>query len=478
MLLDKFRDTCASGAEKLALIDSAGAVSFGEFARRVDGLAAALHADGLRMGQAVAMSIPDERDHLMASFALLRLGCPQVTFAAPDTAEQRRALIAKCGVAAVLASSAEADLGVPVIMPDFEAAASARAPAYTGPVPGDDTIAALFTGSGTTGTFKVIPVSHAAVVRQGMTRHVATASGVEYVPAPVEFLYPKKHRLRGLLFGYTSLLVAAEHSAIPEICRAYGVDILRLSPSQAQSLADPETTSRIPASTAVYVGGSRISGSLRSAFLERQTATLHVEYGATETGNIAVATPEMHALYPDGVGKPLPGVDLEIVDEDDRPLPAGVEGLIRIRTPGMASGYLNDEELTAKVFRGGWFRGGDRGSLTPEGVLVFGGRADDMMILGSINIFPAEIEKVAEIYPGVLECAAFPMRSSVHGDIPMLAVVQGDGCDLGGLLSHCRQHLGIRAPRKVVGLAEIPRNAQGKVQRRDLSARAARGEFR
>jgi acyl-coenzyme A synthetase/AMP-(fatty) acid ligase len=110
-------------------------------------------------------------------------------------------------------------------------------------------------------------------------------------------------------------------------------------------------------------------------------------------------------------------------------------------------------------------------------VLVFGGRADDMMILNSINIFPAEIEKVAEGFPGVIECAAFPMRSPVHGDIPMLAVVGADGCDLKALMTYCRERLGIRAPRKVIGLPEIPRNPQGKVVRRELSARAAHGEF-
>jgi acyl-coenzyme A synthetase/AMP-(fatty) acid ligase len=313
------------------------------------------------------------------------------------------------------------------------------------------------------------------MMAQALTRHTAVPLGIEYVPSPIEFLYSKKHRLRSAVTGYTSLLHAAAHNHIPETCRRYGVDILRLSPAQMQSLVDLDI--RLPAGIAVYVGGSRISGPLRAAFQSRQVRSLYVEYGATETGNIAVAPPELHDHYPDGVGQPLPGVQLLIVDEGGRPMAPGVEGLIRIRTPGMTTGYLGDDELTARTFPDGWYQGGDRGVLTEDGVLVFGGRADDMMILNSINIFPAEIEKVAEGFPGVIECAAFPMRSPVHGDIPMLAVVAADGCDLKALMSYCREALGIRAPRKVIGLPEIPRNPQGKVVRRDLSARAANGDF-
>jgi acyl-coenzyme A synthetase/AMP-(fatty) acid ligase len=477
-LLVKFRETCAAHADRPAIVDARGVLGFADYGAQVDRLAAWLHGQGLRSGEAVAVSIADERDHLLASLALLRLGCPQVTFSTPDPPSQRSALIAKCRVVAVLGDAVRSEDGVPTIIPDFEAITSPLAPACDAPVPGDDAVAALFTGSGTTGTFKAIPITHRAMTLQAFTRHTAVPFGVEYVPSPVEFLYPKKHRLRSAVTGYTSLLQVADHSDIPAICRRHGVHILRLSPLQVQSLAEAGPSGdRLPEGIAVYVGGSRISGPLRASFQANQVQSLYVEYGATETGNIAVASPDMHRLYPDGVGPALPGVELQIVDEEGNPLPPDVEGLIRIRTPGMAQGYLDDEELTARMFRDGWYQGGDRGALTEDGVLVFGGRADDMMILNSINIFPAEIEKVAENFPGVVDCAAFPLRSAVHGDIPMLAVVGGDGCDLKGLMSFCRERLGIRAPRKVIGLPEIPRNAQGKVVRRELSARAAQGEF-
>jgi acyl-CoA synthetase (AMP-forming)/AMP-acid ligase II len=93
------------------------------------------------------------------------------------------------------------------------------------------------------------------------------------------------------------------------------------------------------------------------------------------------------------------------------------------------------------------------------------------MILNTINIFPSEIEAVAGAFPGVQSCAAFPIRSAAYGDIPLLAVVAGQGFDPASLLAHCREKLGLRSPRKIVQVESIPRNATGKVLRRELQAR-------
>ncbi len=93
-----------------------------------------------------------------------------------------------------------------------------------------------------------------------------------------------------------------------------------------------------------------------------------------------------------------------------------------------------------------------------------------MMSLGTLKIFPAEIEAVARTMPGVSDCAAFAHRMAAWGDVPMLAVVAGPGFDAAALMAHCRDRLAVRAPRKVVVVPVLPRNPQGKVLRRDLAA--------
>ena len=479
-LIAKFQEAGVRHAGRAALIDDAGSIDFAELGGLVSRLTGWLARQGLAPGDAVGISVRNERHHLLTSLALLRLGCPQVVLASHDPAPQRAEIAARCRVVATVAEDGAADDGVPLILPDFDGIGSLPCPGDGLAMPSDDSVAQLLASSGTTGRGKIVPLTHRMIMLQGATRQMPEHAATEYIASSIEFLYPKKHRLRSVIGGYTSLFRQADHAELPEICRRFKVDCLRLSPPQAQSLIDMApggADRRLPGDMAVYVGGSRIAPSMRAAFQRAQSRSLHVEYGATEVGNIAVAGPDLHERLPDAVGRPLPGVVLEVIDEADRVLPPGIDGLIRIRTPGMAAGYLDDPAMSAKAFRDGWYYSGDRGHLNDEGILIFGGRDDDMMILNSINIFPAEIERVVEGFPGVIECAAFPMRSQVHGDIPMLAVVADGTCDLKMLMSLCRERLGIRAPRKVIGLERLPRSAEGKVIRRDLSARAASGEF-
>jgi acyl-CoA synthetase (AMP-forming)/AMP-acid ligase II len=217
-----------------------------------------------------------------------------------------------------------------------------------------------------------------------------------------------------------------------------------------------------------------VPGALRHRIERELTRDLWVHFGSTEYGLASIAMPGDHDRYPDGVGRSW-GAEVIIVDPEGRRLPRGETGMIRVLSAGRAEGYLDDPAETERVFLpGGWFHSGDVGSITPDGHIVFGGRSDDMMILGTINIFPAEIESVASLFPGVAECAAFGYRTHAHGDIPMIAVVEaGAGAvDVAGLLAHCRDRLGLRAPRKVLIVESLPRNSGGKVVRRQLASAA------
>ena len=207
------------------------------------------------------------------------------------------------------------------------------------------------------------------------------------------------------------------------------------------------------------------------------TPALTVNYSTTEAGGITQADTQDHAADPDTVGRPMPGVEVLIVDEAGAPLPRGALGRLRVRTPGMLDGYLDDPEATARMFRDGWFQPGDMGRLTPDGRLTFAGRDSEMMVLGIINVFAAEIERAAEGFPGLAECAAFPIRSAAVGDIPALAVVEAKpgALDTAALLAQCRARLGVRAPRRIVVLDALPRTPAGKL-RRDSIAEIAAGD--
>jgi len=201
----------------------------------------------------------------------------------------------------------------------------------------------------------------------------------------------------------------------------------------------------------------------------RISPQIHVNYGANETGPLAAAGPELLARHPDCVGVPVAGVELEIVDDEDRPLPAGQAGRIRVRGDEIGpERLLGAAAGDAAAFSGVWFYPGDVGILNVEGIVFFRGRSDDVMNFEGLLVGPAEIEAVLARHPGVAEAAAFALPSVVREQVPAAVVVLRQALPMEELANYCTEHLGARAPRILYQVAEIPKNPMGKVLRRRL----------
>jgi len=445
--------------DRLALVGKDVAVGYAELASRVARLAASLHRQGLVPGTMVGVALPDDVAHVVAMLALLRLGCHQATLASHDPPALRAGIAARLGVTVVLGEDAVPGL------PRLDAGDGGGSALPPRP---DAAPTVVFTSSGTTGRPKLIPFTEAQMIALSGAR--TDLGAVRFRPMGVEHNNGKRYALFTLANGETLVLAAtARAMGLAEMARRFGIAVLGLTPQLATGLLNGAGQDW-PAATRIDLYGAAPGAALVRRLQAEVTRNLSVLYGATETGSVARAGPEALLRDPDSVGPILPNAALRVVDEAGRDLPVGETGLLRIRTIGMATQYLGDEAATSRCFVDGWFQPGDMGCLSPEGTLQVAGRGDDMMILGTLNIFPAEIERAAEGFPGVAECAAFAMRSARHGDIPMLAVVAREGFDAAALLAHCRAALGMRAPRKVVPVASLPRNAAGKVLRRELAA--------
>jgi acyl-coenzyme A synthetase/AMP-(fatty) acid ligase len=172
----------------------------------------------------------------------------------------------------------------------------------------------------------------------------------------------------------------------------------------------------------------------------------------------------------DVVGKIVPGMQVEIIGDQGQSLNSGMFGKVRLKSPGMISGYIDNAAETKRVFRKGWFYPGDLAEFTAGGALVHHGRADELMILDGINIYPAEIENALLGHEAVAEAAAFPLSTVTRGDVPVAVVATKSNVSVDEMLVHCRSSLGTHAPRRLKIVPELPRKTLGKVLKNELSA--------
>jgi acyl-coenzyme A synthetase/AMP-(fatty) acid ligase len=320
--------------------------------------------------------------------------------------------------------------------------------------------------SGTTGRANLVAFGEAQIAEQA-GRHADYGGERLLRMASIEHNNSKRHRLYCVWAGGCNVFRPA-NTELVGFALAHGVTCLDISRIHAADLAASPAANRLQG-IKLRTGGSAVPSALRRALLDRVTRQLYVRYAATECGAISMALPGEHD-DDESSGRPLPGVELQVVGGDGLPLPFGESGEIRLRAPGMAEAYVDDPAQTAKRFRGGWFYPGDAGLLRGDGQLIVQGRSDDMIVLNGLNIFPAEIERVLERHAAVAEAAALPLASAVHGQIPVAAVVLRPGHEVsaGELRRWSHQQLGLRAPRRVLVVDALPKNSQGKTVKKDL----------
>ena len=196
-------------------------------------------------------------------------------------------------------------------------------------------------------------------------------------------------------------------------------------------------------------------------------------YGQTEAPVTicALGTEEMLDPKLTGtVGRACANSRVRIVDDAGAEVPAGTVGHVETHGPIVMQGYLDDPALTKTVTRNGWLSTGDLGSLNDKGYLTLAGRIGDVIITGGFNIYPAEIENVLANMPGVRECCVFGIRDDYWGERIEAAVVADRNIEAASVIAFLKQKLGsIRTPKALHFVDELPRNAVGKVVRRDLA---------
>jgi len=500
--------------EKTALVCGAQRYRYVELERLANRMAHALQALGVARGDRVAICLDNSAEAVVAVFATLKAGGVFVMIN-PTTKAEKLGFVLQNSEAVVLVTSAaklgelgghaDAHLKAAVIVgkgatperfgrvPVFswDSLMAAHAQAGEPPVKRsiDIDLAALVYTSGSTGNPKGVMLTHGnmTAAAQSITTYLENRpDDVILNVLPLSFDYGLYQVLMALKIGGTVVLeksFAYPHAVLQKL-GSEGVTGFPLVPTMAAMLLQMDLTPyrgtplRYLTNAGAAMPTHHIAG-LRAAF---PGVRLYSMYGLTECQRVSYLPPEQLDHRPASVGKAMPNVEVYIVDEQDRRVPAGQVGELVVRGANVMRGYWKDPEATDRALRPGPIVGekvlytGDLFRLDEEGFLYWSGRRDDIIKSRGEKVSPHEVENVLCGLLGIALAAVIGVPDPVLGQAVKAIVSLREGSTLTEqeVLRHCARHLeDFMVPKHVEIRADIPRTPAGKIDRKQLAAEAA-----
>lgn len=453
-------------------------VTYGELESMANGMAVKLCDLGVGPGDIVAVLLPDSIEHVALFLALARIGA--VIFPI-NVQVLRDSHVAGLGghpmkFAVARDASAAVPAGTKAISARSLFAASDEASARDLPLAaGDDMPLACAQSSGTTGTPKTFQMSHRKISAIILNRHplLQLKPDDRYIAMlRLGFFGGWRNSLSALSWGATIIVNQARSTeGLVRYIRDKRVTTTAMTPSHVRTLLKFANgrPAIFPDMRALRVATGAISKTERAQARRHLTPNVVLAYGCNELNFISLASPDDQDARPDSVGRPTPGVEAEIVDEEGRPLTNGDVGLIRVRAARSATEYLNNPEATARTFRDGWVYPMDLAAIDDDGYIFLKGRADDRISVDGIKFYPIEVENVLRDHPGVEDVAVFGWPHRHHGEVPVAAYTADTPVKRRSLEAYCRKNLAsYKVPRVFVPVEDLPRNPMGKIVRADL----------
>ncbi|MCT7353246.1 FadD3 family acyl-CoA ligase [Streptomyces sp. 15-116A] len=508
-------------ADTEAVVDGRTRVSYAELAARVDRATAACMANGVRVGDRVAIWAPNTLDWIVAALGAVSAGAVLVPlntrFKGGEAADVLRrsgarllfvtgAFLGTSYVASLRRALAETEgPGLPAL--DRVVVLSDDAPAdfltwkdflASGEGVGEEEVrtrAAVLNGShasdliytsGTTGRPKGVVTTHAQTLRAYATWAdlAGLGPGDRYlIVNPLFHTFGYKAGVLACLMRGATMIPQPVFNATATLAHIAKERVTALPgpPTLLESLLDhPERTSYDLTSLRLTVTGAAV---IPEALVERLRRDLGMDtvltaYGLSEaTGIVTMCRREDEdTVIATTSGRAIPGTEVRVVDAHGTPVGPGVKGEIQVRGFNVMQGYYEDERATRQALTpDGWLRTGDVGTLDPAGHLRITDRLKDMYIVGGFNAYPAEIEHVLRRHPDITDAAVIGVPDPRLGEVGRAYVVRRRGATTTAddLIAWSRREMAnYKVPRSVEFVTELPRNASGKVLKRELRERA------
>jgi acyl-CoA synthetase (AMP-forming)/AMP-acid ligase II len=446
-------------------------VTYAQLEYMINNLTRALLPLGFEPGQVVGILVQDKIFHVALLLALTRVGVVTTSCSAPSVPPE-------IGATAVITDTADTVSGVKRVIranPDWvKGGGGAAVDPRQFKATGNETCR-IFLTSGTTGVPKGVALSHRMLMGRNVQFDYAFGGhwpqhsriycdlGLASEPAFRFTLYM-------LMRGGMIMFVGQDAIGTEQSLDLFKIQSMVASPrGLAEHLKFYEHTAvRCGLDHILAMGGS-VPAELLQRVWARMCPDVFGDYGATEVGSVASADLRHVNDTPGRTGYVVPPASIEAVSEDDVPVGPNTEGIIRLRTPTMATGYVGQPAVSAQVFRNGWFYPGDYGYVTQDGLLVITGRMETRINVGGDKIDPGRIEDVLRAFAGVEDAAVLTVPNSL-GLEDVYALIQADSlADTEALRSHCQSKLSRNfVPVRFIAVGRIPRSETGKIQRGEL----------
>jgi acyl-CoA synthetase (AMP-forming)/AMP-acid ligase II len=472
----------------VAVIDELGELTWKELDERATRLAHGLQELGVEEGESVALLCRNHRYFIDASTALSKLGADilylNTAFSAKQLGEvcdrEKPAAIVYDDEFTELVDESGTDLKRVIAWHDGEIRKHATVEELLEkgstdklPVPEHTTRPVILT-SGTTGTPKGAPRDES-----GLDGAVALLSkmpfrtgGTTYIAAPLFHTWGWAHLNLAMLLGSTMVLTRKfDPKKALETLQEHDCDAMIVIPVMMQrimKLDEKDRSGDWSKLRVVAASGSALPGDLAERWMDSFGDNLYNTYGSTEVAWATIAQPKDMREAPGTAGKAPYNTVVKIYDEDGKPVEDGESGRIFVGNTMLFGGYTGDED-EGKEMVDGLMSSGDIGRFDEEGRLFIDGRDDEMIVSGGENVFPKEVEDCLARHENVQDVAAIGVDDEDFGKRLRAFVVKDGDVDEDTLKAHVKDNLArYKVPREIVFLDELPRNATGKVLKKDL----------